>query len=394
MEKSVVVMPEQPEWRLRAKSANWARLNARARGRGARSNVSSRYERAHVEPFDDGWTSEDEAVPPLRTQTIPERPKTAITYNTSPDLHFDRTINPYKGCEHGCIYCYARPNHAYRGLSAGLDFETKIFVKTGLDEALKRDLAKKSYEVAPIVLAGDTDIYQPLERELKVTRSILEVLDAHNHPVSLVTKSSMILRDLDILSSMAERGLVSATLSLTTLDKTLARTMEPRASAPYRRLQAIQQLATMGVPVNVLTAPIVPGLNDDEIERMLQSAQSAGAGHAGYVMLRLPLEIEPLFEEWLAAHYPDRASRVMNLVRGMHGGKAYDSRFGHRQRGDGPYAQMIADRFNSAAKRLGLDAERPRLRCDLFRRPEAPVRAGVQLSLFGDASEGMRAAHN
>ncbi len=369
-------------------------MTARARGRGARSNASSRYERAHVEPFDDGWTNDDLQVPALRTQTIPERPKTAITYNSSPDLHFDRTINPYKGCEHGCIYCYARPNHAYRGLSAGLDFETKIFVKPGLDEALKRDLAKKNYQVAPIVLAGDTDIYQPLERELKVTRSILEVLDAHNHPVSLVTKSAMILRDLDILASMAERGLVSATISLTTLDKSLARTMEPRASAPYRRLQAIQQLATMGVPVNVLTAPIVPGLNDDEIEKMLESAQNAGAGHAAYVMLRLPLEIEALFEEWLEAHYPDRAARVMNLVRGMHGGKAYNSQFGHRQRGDGPYATMIADRFKAAVKRLGLNRERPELRCDLFHRPVAARLPGVQLSLFGDASDGLRAAQN
>ncbi len=347
-----------------------------------------------MEPFDDGWTNEDEPVEPLKTQTIPERPKTAITYNSSPDIHFDRTINPYKGCEHGCIYCYARPNHAYRGLSAGLDFETKIFVKPGLDAALKRDLAKKSYEVAPIMLAGDTDIYQPLERELKVTRSILEVLDAHNHPVSLITKSAMILRDLDILQSMAERGLVSATISLTTLDNKLSRRMEPRASAPYRRLQAIQQLATMGVPVNVLTAPIVPGLNDEEIERLLESAKSAGAERAGFVMLRLPLEIEALFEEWLAENFPDRAARVMNLVRGMHGGKAYDSTFGHRQRGSGPYAQMIADRFAAASKRLGLNGERRKLRCDLFRRPVADRRQNVQLSLFGDASEGMGAAQN
>ncbi len=387
-------MPAQPDWRNRTKTADWARLSARARGRAARSNVSSRYERAHVEPFDDGWTNEDEPVEPLKTQTIPERPRTAITYNSSPDIHFDRTINPYKGCEHGCIYCFARPNHAYRGLSAGLDFETKIFVKPGLDAALKRDLAKKSYEVAPIMLAGDTDIYQPLERELKVTRSILEVLDAHNHPVSLITKSAMILRDLDILQSMAERGLVSATISLTTLDNKLSRRMEPRASAPYRRLQAIQQLATMGVPVNVLTAPIVPGLNDEEIERLLESAKSAGAERAGFVMLRLPLEIEALFEEWLAENFPDRAARVMNLVRGMHGGKAYDSTFGHRQRGSGPYAQMIADRFAAASKRLGLNGERRKLRCDLFRRPVADRRQNVQLSLFGDASEGMGAAQN
>jgi DNA repair photolyase len=378
-------MPQQPDWKTRSKGADWDRLIPRSRGRGALSNASGRFERQHAEAFEDGWDVQEDA-PSLRTETIVERPKTLITYNASPDLHFDRTINPYKGCEHGCIYCYARPNHAFRGLSAGLDFETKIFIKPGAADALRRDLDRKSYKPATIMLAGDTDIYQPVERELKITRSILEVLRDYSHPVSVITKSALILRDLDLLAPMAERGLVSAAISLTTLDPELARKMEPRASIPKRRLQAIQQLATLGVPVTVMTAPLIPALNEPEMERVLEAARDAGASSAGYVLLRLPLEIAGLFEEWLTAHYPDRARKVMELLRGMHQGRDYRSDWGLRQTGDGPYARLIADRFAKAVKRLQLDRPRPHLRTDLFSRPGRPEEV-QQLSLF--ATEGV-----
>jgi DNA repair photolyase len=380
-------MPPQPQWRSRSRDADWAKDQDRANGRGARSNASGRYERQHVQPFDDGWSDLDGeldwAPPPIRTETILEKPKTIITYNTSPDIGFDRTINPYKGCEHGCIYCFARPNHAYRGLSAGLDFETKIFVKPGAAAVLEKELSKPNYKVANIMFAGDTDIYQPIERELKITRSILEVLSAFNHPVSLITKSALILRDLDLIAPMAEKGLARVAISFTTLDKRLARTMEPRAAAPYRRLEAMKELSKAGVPVSVMTAPMIPALNEPEMERLLEAAHDAGARWAGYVMLRLPNEIAALFTEWLEAHYPDRARKVMSLVRSLHNGLDYRSDWGIRARGEGPYAKLVADRFRKATERLGMNGPRPERRLDLFAVPRVLNTRGAQGDLFG-----------
>jgi len=375
-------MPQDPNWKMRSAGADWSELRQAARGRGAASNASGRFERQYAESFDDGWEAEEPEAT-IRTETIVERPKSVITYNTSPDIHFDRTINPYKGCEHGCIYCFARPNHAYRGLSAGLDFESRIFIKPNAPAVLRRELAKKSYVPAPIQFAGDTDIYQPIERELKISRAILEVLKETRHPVMLITKSSLILRDLDLLEPMARDGLVRVAISLTTLDRRLARTMEPRASTPARRLEAIRQLSDAGVPVTVITAPMIPALNDPELEGLLEAGAEAGASSAAWVMLRLPLEISGLFQEWLEVHYPDRAKRVMDHVRTMHGGRDYRAEFGLRQRGDGPYAQLIANRFKAAVKRLGLNPRREPMRTDLFR-PPRPADPPPQLSLFDD----------
>ncbi|MEP7209942.1 MAG: PA0069 family radical SAM protein [Alphaproteobacteria bacterium] len=355
----------------------------RARGRGALSNASGRYEAQYVEPVEDGWEKDADDLAAFSTETIVERPKTLITYNTSPDISFDRTINPYKGCEHGCIYCFARPNHAYRGLSPGLDFETKIFVKPSAASVLMRDLAKRSYKVAPIMLAGDTDIYQPIEREVKITRAILEVLSAHDHPVNLITKSALVLRDLDLIAPMAAKGLAKVAISFTTLDRKLHRTMEPRAAAPQRRLETMRELSKAGVPVTVMTAPIIPALNEPEMERLLEAAAAAGAVRAGYVLLRLPLEIADLFTQWLETHYSDRAKRVMSLLRSMHQGQDYRSEWKVRQRGDGPYARLIADRFRRTTERLGLNTERVALRTDLFHPPKAERQDG-QMSLFDE----------
>lgn len=383
-------MPPQPKWKTRSADADWSREQDRATGRGAQSNASGRFEAQYAEPFDDGWPEGGEAddelpPPPLRTETIVERARSIITYNTSPDISFDRTINPYKGCEHGCIYCYARPNHAYRGLSPGVDFESKIFVKPGAAALLEKELAKKSYKPGLIMLAGDTDIYQPIERELKITRSILEVLAACDHPVALITKSALVLRDLDIIAPMAAKGLASVALSVTSLDRKLSRAMEPRAPTPQKRFEAMRTLTSEGVPVVAMTAPIIPALNDPELEDLLETAAAAGATRAGYVLLRLPLEIAGLFTEWLEAEYPDRAQRVMKLLRSAHDGKDYRSEWKTRQRGDGPYAQLIADRFKKATRRLGLDRPRMALRTDLFKPPSPPGKsASTQLSLFDD----------
>lgn len=379
-------MPPQKHWRTRSNDSDWSLAQTKARGRGARSNASGRFEARHVEPADDGWEKDEGDLAPLRTETIPERPKTIITYNTSPDISFDRTINPYKGCEHGCIYCYARPNHAYAGLSPGLDFETKIFVKPGAAALLERELSRKSYQPKPITLGGDTDIYQPVERELKITRSILEVLERYGHPVNLITKSALILRDIDILSRMASRNLVGAAVSLTSLDNRLSRDMEPRAAAPHRRLAVIRELSAAGVPVTVMTAPLIPALNDPELEALLEAAAEAGAKRAGYVLLRLPLEIAGLFTQWLEDKRPDAASRVMKLLRSCHEGADYRSDWKTRQRGSGPYAQLIADRFARTCKRLGLNATRGQLRTDLFHRPVQADASG-QMSLFGDSQK-------
>jgi len=373
-------MPPQEKWKTRSQQADWSVERDQARGRGALSNASGRFEKQYAEPFDDGWDT-DEKPETLKTETIVERPKTIITYNTSPDISFDRTINPYKGCEHGCIYCFARPNHAYRGLSPGLDFETKIFVKPSAASLLEKELSKKNYKPGRIMLAGDTDIYQPIEKELRITRSILEVLARYEHPVAMITKSALILRDLDLIAPMAAKGLVSVAVSFTTLDRKLARTMEPRCAAPHRRVETMRELAANGVPVTVMTAPIIPALNEPEMEQLLEAAADAGAKRAGYVLLRLPLEIAGLFTEWLEANYPDRAKRVMSLLRSMHNGEDYRSDWKVRQRGDGPYAQLIAARFKNATRRLGLNEVDVKLRTDLFR-PPPPSGGNAQMSLF------------
>ncbi len=378
--------PPQDRWKTRSLGADWSETQDLARGRGALSNATGRFEKQYAEPFDDGWgdeTDEDFKPQTIRTETILEKPKTIITYNTSPDISFDRTINPYKGCEHGCIYCFARPNHAYRGLSPGLDFETKIFVKPSAASLLEKELAKKSYKPGLIMLAGDTDIYQPLERELRITRSLLEVLSRHDHPACLITKSALITRDLDLLAPMAAKGLVSVAISFTTLDRHLARTMEPRCAAPHRRVETMRELSAAGIPVTVMTAPIIPALNEPELETLLETAAEAGATRAGYVLLRLPLEIAGLFTEWLEANYPDRAKRVMSLLRSCHAGEDYRSQWKTRQKGDGAYAQLIQQRFRKAIARLGLNRIDFRLRTDLFKPPVLKDRHD-QMSLFGE----------
>lgn len=350
----------------------------RRRGRGAVSNAAGRYEPAARVLFDDGWQSLDE-LPPFRTEVSEERARTVITRNQSPDIAFDRSINPYRGCEHGCIYCFARPTHAYHGLSAGLDFETKLFVKPDAPELLARELAHPSYKPRVIAMGTNTDPYQPIERRYEVTRRILEVLADFGHPVGIVTKSALVARDIDILAPMAARGLAKVAISVTTLDPHLARTMEPRAASPHLRLATIRRLADAGIPTAVLAAPLIPALNDMEIERILDAAKAAGAREAGYVMLRLPLEIADLFREWLVAHFPDKARHVLSLIRQMHGGKDYDSTFGKRQRGEGPYAWTIGRRFEIAARRLSLEGRGMKLTTEHFRRPQP---AGEQLRLF------------
>lgn len=350
----------------------------RRRGRGAGMNPSGRFEPHERVAFDDGWESLED-MPPFRTEVQVERPRTVITRNDSPDIPFDRSINPYRGCEHGCIYCFARPTHSYMGLSAGLDFEAKLFAKPDAPKLLERELAKPGYKPRTIAIGTNTDPYQPIEREWRIMRQILEVLNKANHPVAVVTKSALILRDLDILSSMASRGLAKVAISVTTLDRKLARSMEPRASTPSRRLEAIRALSGAGVPTGVLVAPVIPALNDHEIERILDSAKAAGANEAGYVLLRLPLEVSPLFRDWLLQHYPDRYRHVMSLVRSMRGGKDYDAEFGKRMKGAGPYAWQISRRFEMTTKRLGMVRRGMHLRDDLFVPPDG---SGVQLSLL------------
>ncbi|MGO4566611.1 PA0069 family radical SAM protein [Rhizobium sp. 2YAF20] len=350
----------------------------RRRGRGAGLNPGGRFEPSRHESFDDGWQSLED-LPPFKTEVQIEKPRTAITRNTSPDIPFDRSINPYRGCEHGCIYCFARPTHAYMGLSAGLDFETKLFAKPDAAKLLQRELAKPGYTPRVIAIGTNTDPYQPIEKEWRIMRQILEVLNQANHPVSIVTKSAMVMRDIDILTELALKNLVRVSLSVTTLDRKLARTMEPRASTPTRRLEAIRALSEAGIPASVLVAPIIPALNDHEMERILDSAKAAGALEAGYVMLRLPLEVSPLFRDWLLQNYPDRYRHVMSLVREMRGGKDYDAEFGKRMKGAGPYAWQISRRFELATKRLGLTRRSIQLRGDLFVPPDG---SGVQLSLL------------
>ncbi|HMM63207.1 MAG TPA: PA0069 family radical SAM protein [Mesorhizobium sp.] len=337
----------------------------RSRGRSAGINPSGRFEPVSRHGFDDGWNSIED-LPPFKTEVQVEKPRTIITRNDSPDISFDRSINPYRGCEHGCVYCFARPTHSYMGLSPGLDFESKLFAKPDAARLLDRELSKPGYQPRTIAIGTNTDPYQPVERQWRIMREILEVLEARGHPVGIVTKSALVVRDIDILARMAERGLAKVALSVTTMDRMLARTMEPRASTPTKRLEAIRQLSDAGIPASVMVAPIVPGLNDQEMERILDSAYAAGAREAGYVLLRLPLEVAPIFKDWLLRHYPDRYRHVMSLIRSMRDGKDYDSEWGKRMKGSGPYAWQIGRRFELAAKRLGLNTERRRLRTDHF----------------------------
>jgi DNA repair photolyase len=356
-----------------------ARSGPPPRGRGARSNRSGRFEALQREAFDDGWGADADAPAQLPTTVQPMRSRTIIARNTSPDVGFDRSINPYRGCSHGCIYCYARPAHAYLGLSPGLDFETKLFFKPEAGRLLAAELTRSSYRPGVIHIGGDTDPYQPDEKRLRVTREVLETLQRFRHPFSIITKSALILRDLNVLGEMGRAGLARAAVSITTLDRQLARSMEPRAATPERRLEALARLAAAGVPTVVMFAPVIPGLNDHELEAVLQRAAAAGAAGAGYVALRLPLEIRELFEEWLATDHPDRAHRVMSLVRQMRGGAAYQSEFGKRMTGEGPVADALRQRFTLARRRFGLDRPLSPLDLSQFRRPAPP---SDQLQLF------------
>jgi DNA repair photolyase len=349
------------------------------RGRGAVSNAASRFEARGRVALDDGWDNLDAPAPPLRTEVLKDSTRTIIARNTSPDIGFDRSINPYRGCEHGCTYCFARPTHAFLGMSPGLDFESKIFAKPDAAQLLEKELRAPSYRCRTMAMGTNTDPYQPIERHYKITRSILEVLSRFNHPVSIVTKSALAARDIDILMPMAEKNLARVSLSVTSLDPDLARKMEPRASTPKRRLGAIRDLSSVGIPTGVMFAPAIPGLNDHELEGVLEAARDAGATTAGYVMLRLPLEVKDLFQEWLASSVPERASRVMSLVRAMRGGLDYDPKWGERMTGNGPIAEALSDRFRLACKRLGLNKPQPPLDANKF---SPPPRAGDQLALF------------
>ena len=350
----------------------------RRRGRGALSNASGRYEPKARVGFDDGWQSIED-LPPFATTVTVDATRKIITRNDSPDIGFDRSINPYRGCEHGCVYCFARPTHAYLGLSPGLDFETKLFVKPEAPELLERELSAPNYQPRTIAIGTNTDPYQPIDRRYQIMRRILEVLERAGHPVGIVTKSALVLRDVDILSRMAARNLAKVALSVTTLDPELARTMEPRAATPSRRLETLRQLSAAGIPTAVLVAPIIPAINDSEIERILDAAAAAGVRGAGYVILRLPLEVRDLFREWLMANFPDRYRHVFKLIREMRGGKDYDSTWGLRQTGSGPYAWMIGRRFEIACEKLGLNERETHLATEHFRPPRP---SAVQLDLF------------
>jgi DNA repair photolyase len=350
------------------------------KGRGAASNDSGRFEAEERIVFDDGWGSADATPLPLATSLSIDSTRTIIARNDSPDIGFDRSINPYRGCEHGCIYCYARPSHAYLGLSPGLDFESRLFYKPQAAALLAAELRNKGYACRPIALGSNTDPYQPVERRLGITRSILEVLRDFHHPVTIVSKSALIGRDLDILSEMAKEKLAIVTISVTTLDRTLARVMEPRAATPERRLETIAALSDAGIPTGVLTAPMIPALNDSEMEHILERARAAGATSAGYTLLRLPLELKALFREWLETHFPNKAAHVLSLVAQAHGGRLYDSAWSKRMTGTGPYADMLRVRFDRACRKLGFN-QRTTNPLDTTRfRP--PPQTGDQLSLF------------
>ena len=351
----------------------------RRRGRGTGSNATGRYEPLARVAFDDGWQNIDD-LPPFKTSVTVDATRRIITRNDLPDISFDRSINPYRGCEHGCVYCFARPTHAYLGLSPGLDFESKLFMKPNAPELLERELSAPGYQPKIIAIGTNTDPYQPIERRHQIMRRILEVLERAGHPVGIVTKSALVLRDLDILARMASRDLVKVALSVTTLDPKLARIMEPRASTPPRRLEALRQLVNAGIPTSTLVAPVIPAINDAEIERILEAVASTGVRHAGYVLLRLPLEVRDLFREWLMENFPDRHRHVFKLIRDMRGGKDYNSSFGKRMTGSGPIAWMIGRRFEIACEKLGFNATSVKTTTQHF---SPPLAASDQLSLFG-----------
>ena len=350
----------------------------RRRGRAASHNPNVRFDATTREAVDDGWDLPED-LPPLRTEVSVERPRRVITQNSSPDLQFDRSINPYRGCEHGCIYCFARPTHAYLGLSPGLDFETRLVARPDAPRILEKELSAKRYRPRLIAIGTNTDPYQPVERDMQIMRDILMVLQAFNHPVGVVTKGTLIERDIDILGEMGQQGLARVGISVTTLDPALSRRMEPRAPAPARRLRTIERLVKAGCPVRVMASPVVPALTDHELEAILTAGREAGADAASYIMLRLPLEVAGLFRSWLAEHYPERAARVMGRVRDTQGGQDYDPEFGKRLVGEGAFAELVAQRFKVITARLGLDRDLPPLRTDLFR---VPPRPGDQLDLF------------
>lgn len=357
------------------------------KGRGTSAQPANRFAKARIEAADDGWDvphwydADGDAPAHPQTQVTDERARSIVSRNDSPDIGFSQSVNPYRGCEHGCVYCFARPSHAYLDLSPGLDFETKLYAKTNAAERLRVELAKPSYRVSPIALGINTDSYQPIERRYGITRSVLEVLAETRHPVSLITKNALVERDLDLLAPMARDGLVTVYFSITTLDNHLASKMEPRASAPHRKLKAMRTLRNAGVPVGVMVAPVIPAITDPEMETILEAARDAGAGAAGYVLLRLPYELKELFRDWLAQRFPERATHVMSLIRQMHGGKDYDPTFGKRMRGEGPFAQLLQRRFALAYTRLGF-GRLPPLRCDLFQPPAPPLPPSSQGSLF------------
>jgi DNA repair photolyase len=348
------------------------------RGRGVASNAAGRFEGQTRLAVDDGWEAEAEAVL-LRTEVRLERPRSAISYNKSPDLPFDRSINPYRGCEHGCAYCYARPSHAFLNLSAGLDFETRLIARPGIAEVLANELRAKTYRAAPIAIGTNTDPYQPIEAEHGVMRQVLEVLQASHHPVAVTTKGTLVERDADILGPMGQAGLARVGISITTLDPALSRALEPRAPSPQRRLAMIRRLTEAGCPVRVMVAPVIPGLTDPELEAILEAARAAGAVAASWILLRLPGEVEGLFRDWLEAHVPGRAAKVLARLAELHGGAVYKAEFGTRMRGRGLWAELMENRFALARGRLGLGLAQPPLRCDQF---APPLRAGDQLSLF------------
>ncbi len=347
------------------------------KGRGATITPPPRYLDVEREDFDDGWTTDSEPPPKLATMVTKETARSIISHNQSPDLPFDQSINPYRGCEHGCVYCYARPTHAYLDLSPGLDFESRLFAKINAASLLRRELSAPGYQCSPIALGANTDAYQPIERRFKITREILKVLTELKHPVTIVTKAALIERDVDLLATLAESSLVEVFISITSLDHTLARRMEPRATAPLRRLETIRRLSRAGIPTGVMLAPVIAGLNDGDMERILADASDAGAVTAAYIILRLPLEVSPVFQAWVAEHYPLRAAKVMSLMRAMRGGADYESGFGQRMKGRGPIAALLARRFALACRELGLNQNRSALNTGLFQKPNPSGQLGL-----------------
>lgn len=358
------------------------------KGRGSTTHIAGRFESTVSEAVDDGWEAEESEeflAPRLRTEVRAETARSIISRNNSPDVGFSQSVNPYRGCEHGCSYCFARPSHAYLNLSPGLDFETKLFAKTNAAQLLRKELSKPSYVPQPIALGINTDSYQPIERKFKLTRQLIELMLETRHPFSLITKNALVERDIDLLAPLAEQNLVSVHFSVTSLDPHLSSKLEPRAAAPHARLRAMRRLHEAGIPVGVMVAPVIPWINDAELEAVLEAARDAGASSAGYVLLRLPLEVAPLFRDWLETHYPDRATHVMSTINQLRGGKDYDSQFGTRMRGQGVYADLLSNRFKLARRRLGFDAQNshwPKLDCTKFERPAPPKADSPQGSLF------------